>query len=205
MCGWSSPIITPNQNPVAVLVEKLSKPSKMHIGPCDVAHIILHYETHLPFTNMWTVMAITTTNQNPVTVLVAAIKMAPQRLWCHGACTYWQKEPIHHFIKIGYLATILKLYNVFNFFGRIVIFYSPYIWCKFHCKIRLGKWFSTVGSLGTPLGHQREWKYLGHLSVKCTIFFIKNPFFNPYLKTLNTYRLASSRFAFSIIFQSRIT
>ena len=96
MCGWSSPIITPTQNPVAVLIEKLSKPSKMHIGPCDVAHIILHYETHLPFTNMWTVMAITTTNQNPVTVLVAAIKMAPQRyIWCHGACTYWQKEPIH--------------------------------------------------------------------------------------------------------------
>ena len=43
-----------------------------------------------------TVMAITTTNQNPVTVLVATIKMAPQRyIWCHGACTYWQKEPIH--------------------------------------------------------------------------------------------------------------
>ena len=26
-----------------------------------------------------------------------------------------------------------------------------------------GKVVFTVGSLGTPLGHQREWKYLGHL------------------------------------------
>ena len=25
-----------------------------------------------------------------------------------------------------------------------------HIWCKFHCQIRLGKWFSTLGSLGTP-------------------------------------------------------
>ena len=28
--------------------------------------------------------------------------------------------------KIGYLAAILKRYNIFNFFSRIVIFYSPY-------------------------------------------------------------------------------
>ena len=30
--------------------------------------------------------------------------------------------------KIGYLAAILKRYNIFNFFCRIVIFYSPYIY-----------------------------------------------------------------------------
>ena len=70
-------------------------------------------------------------------------------------------------IKIGYLAAILKRYNIFNFFFQNCDFLqSIHIWCKFHCKIPVGKWFSTVGSLGTPLGHQREQKYLGHLSVK---------------------------------------
>ena len=30
--------------------------------------------------------------------------------------------------KIGYLAAVLKRYNIFNFFCRIVVFYSPYIY-----------------------------------------------------------------------------
>ena len=37
------------------------------------------------------------------------------------------------------------------------------------------------------------------------LFYQKKSLFNPNLKTLNTYRLASSTFAFSTIFQSRIT
>ena len=36
------------------------------------------------------------------------------------------------------------------------------MWCKFHCKIPVGKWFSQGGSMEPPLGT----KYLGHLSVK---------------------------------------
>ena len=41
----------------------------------------------------------------------------------------------------------------------------------------------------------------------CLMHFLlpKNPFFNPNLKTLITYRLESYRFAFSTFFQSRIT
>ena len=55
--------------------------------------------------------------------------------------------------KIGYLAAILKRYNIhfFFFFCRIVIFLCPvHIWCKFHCKIPVGKWFSQGEFHGTP-------------------------------------------------------
>ena len=37
-----------------------------------------------------------------------------------------------------------------NFFAKLWFFIAIHVWCKFHCKIQLGKWFSTVGSLGTP-------------------------------------------------------
>ena len=44
-------------------------------------------------------------------------------------------------------------FHFFFFFCRIVNFCRPYIIfirCKFHCKIPVGKWFSTLGSLGNP-------------------------------------------------------
>ena len=71
-------------------------------------------------------------------------------------------------IKIGYLAAILKRYNILNFFCRIVIFDKKrpvHIWCKFQCKIPVGKKVFGGGVPWNPLGHQRELKYLGHLCV----------------------------------------
>ena len=54
-------------------------------------------------------------------------------------------------IKIGYLAAILKRYNIFIFFFRIVIFYSPYIMVQISLR-------NSSGNIVffTPLGHQRE-------------------------------------------------
>ena len=54
-------------------------------------------------------------------------------------------------IKIGYLAAILKRYNIFIFFSELWFFYSPYIYgANFIAKFPWQKWFSTVGSLGPP-------------------------------------------------------
>ena len=56
------------------------------------------------------------------------------------------------------------------FFFRIVIFYVPYIYgANFIARFRWESGFLGVGGAafhGTPLGHEREFKYLGHLSVK---------------------------------------
>ena len=76
---------------------------------------------------------------------------------------FWPKSKWRE-IKIGYLAAILKRYNIFFF--RIVIFivhtYRPMV------QISLQKSGGKVVFLegGGWVGDQREWKYLGHLSVK---------------------------------------
>ena len=52
------------------------------------------------------------------------------------------------------------------FFCRIVIFYVPYIYgANFIAKLQWEGGFLR-GVPWNPLGHQREQKYLGHLSVK---------------------------------------
>ena len=57
-------------------------------------------------------------------------------------------------MKIGYLAAILKWYNIFNFFFffcRIVICYSSYIYgANFIAKFRWESGFLMVGSMEPP-------------------------------------------------------
>ena len=56
-------------------------------------------------------------------------------------------------IKIGYLAAILKRYNILIFVLQNCDFLLPvHIWCKFQCKILVEKWFSQGGSMEPPLG-----------------------------------------------------
>ena len=58
--------------------------------------------------------------------------------------------------KIGYLAAILKRYNILKFFFcRIVIFYDPYIYgANFIAKFRWESGFLRGGgSMEPPLGH----------------------------------------------------
>ena len=53
-----------------------------------------------------------------------------------------------------------------TFYCRIMIFYSAYIYgANFFAKFLCESGFLR-GIHGTPLGHQRKWKYLGPLSVK---------------------------------------
>ena len=64
-------------------------------------------------------------------------------------------------IKIGYLAAILKRYNIsIFFFCRIVNFYSPYIYgANFIAKFRWQSGFLRLGPWEPPpppLGHQWE-------------------------------------------------
>ena len=78
---------------------------------------------------------------------------------------FWPKSKWRE-IKIGYLAAILKRYNILIFcFCGIMILYSAYIYgANFIAKFRWESGFLR----GVPwnlLGHQWEWKYLGHLSV----------------------------------------
>ena len=81
-------------------------------------------------------------------------------LWKSGFSNVGQNRKWRE-IKIGYLAAILKRYNIFTIFGRIVIFYSPYIYgANFIAKFR---WQS--GFLNPPWAPTGV-KYLGHLCVK---------------------------------------
>ena len=58
---------------------------------------------------------------------------------------FWPKSKWRK-IKIGYLAAILKRYNIFNFFSGIVIFYSPYIYgANFIAKFRWESGFLRLG------------------------------------------------------------
>ena len=56
-------------------------------------------------------------------------------------------------IKIGYLAAILKPYNIFNFLLQNCDFYSPYIYgATFIAKFLWESGFLKVGSMEPPLG-----------------------------------------------------
>ena len=60
--------------------------------------------------------------------MLAKIEMKRNKNWLFGR----HFETVEHFK---------------NFFAELYFFYKPYIWCKFHCKIPVGKWFSQA-----PLG-----------------------------------------------------
>ena len=81
------------------------------------------------------------------------IEMIRNKNWLFG----------RHFEKVQ---NFILFYLFIFFFSELWFFIVRTYMCKFHCKIPLGKWFSTVGSLRTPLGHQGKWKYLGHKSVR---------------------------------------
>ena len=74
----------------------------------------------------------------------------------------WNKNRLfgHHFETVHFI--LFYLFIGFFFF-RIMIFYSAYI--NFIAKFW---WKSGFRGSMDPHGHQREWKYLGHLSFKET-------------------------------------
>ena len=65
---------------------------------------------------------------------------------------FWPKSKWRE-TKIGYLAAILRRYNIFIFFFRIVIFYSPYMHgANFIATFRWESGFLTGGSMEPLLG-----------------------------------------------------
>ena len=69
-----------------------------------------------------------------------------------------------------------QFFSLFSFLQNCDFVLSIHIWFNFHCKIQLGKWFSTVGSLGTPLVHPTgvkvPWALKVLINVRYSIFTI---------------------------------